>query len=320
MPKIVKIRFTSTLFTLSVILLLLIGITAIYSTTYSSASNSVLYKQLQWVLLGLVAAASIALVPTDFLSKYSKYMLAAVLVPLAYLTVASLCILFLSKATGAQPASLSKFFPFVVYNKGAARWLHLAGFTMQPSEFAKFTIILFLATYYGTRDTIKIESFKEGFLIPALASAAVMALVFLGKSLSNTIILASIVEKETAVEAERPRVAGVYANRLARGMLLQADPTVIYGLGQNFSGRLLYKHLDDAANPYNTYQRPGLTPGPIFSFGASALGAAVKPETHGYLYFVARPDGSGAHVFSTSLDAHNRAVREYREKRRGEKR
>lgn len=193
MPKIIKIRFTSTLFTLSVILLLLIGITAIYSTTYSSASNSVLYKQLQWVLLGLIAATTIALVPTDFLSKYSKYMLAAVLVPLAYLTIASLCILCLSKATGAQPSSLSKFFPFVVYNNGAARWLHLAGFTMQPSEFAKFTIILFLATYYGTRDTIKIESFKEGFLIPALASAVVMALVFLGKSLSNTIILASIV-------------------------------------------------------------------------------------------------------------------------------
>ena len=138
--------------------------------------------------------------------------------------------------------------------------------------------------------------------------------------LKRWVILASIVEKETSVEEERPRVAGVYANRLARGMLLQADPTVIYGLGQNFSGRLLYKHLDDAGNPYNTYQRPGLTPGPICSFGASALGAAVKPETHGYLYFVARPDGSGAHVFSTSLDAHNRAVREYREKRRGEKR
>ncbi len=138
--------------------------------------------------------------------------------------------------------------------------------------------------------------------------------------LKRWVILASIVEKETAVEAERPRVAGVYANRLAKGMLLQADPTVIYGLGQKFSGRLLYKHLDDATNPYNTYQRPGLTPGPICSFGASALGAAVKPETHAYLYFVAKPDGSGAHVFSTNLDAHNRAVREYREKRRGEKR
>ncbi len=193
MPKILKIRFISSLFTLSVVLLLLIGITAIYSTTYSSASNSVLYKQLQWVLLGLAAAATIALIPADFLSKYSKYMLVAVLLPLAYLTFASLGILFLSKATGADASSLSKFFPFVVYNKGAARWLHLAGFTMQPSEFAKFTIILFLATYYGTRDIIKIESFKEGFFIPALAAGSVMALVFLGKSLSNTIIIASIV-------------------------------------------------------------------------------------------------------------------------------
>ena len=193
MHKILKIRFTSSLFTLSVILLLLIGITAIYSTTYSSASNSVLYKQLQWVLLGLASAATIALMPTGFLSKYSKYMLIAVLIPLGYLTLASLSILFLSKVTGTQAATLAKFFPLVVYNKGAARWLHLAGFTMQPSEFAKFTIILFLATYYGTRDTMKIESFKEGFLIPGLASAGLMILVFLGKSLSNTIILASIV-------------------------------------------------------------------------------------------------------------------------------
>ncbi|WP_301194044.1 endolytic transglycosylase MltG, partial [uncultured Desulfovibrio sp.] len=96
--------------------------------------------------------------------------------------------------------------------------------------------------------------------------------------LKNWVTLASIVEKETGIPAERARVAGVYANRLGRGMLLQADPTVIYGLGPGFDGNLRRVHLDDAANPYNTYQRPGLPPGPICSFGAAALAAAIRPE------------------------------------------
>lgn len=85
-------------------------------------------------------------------------------------------------------------------------------------------------------------------------------------------ILASVVEKETAFADERPRVAGVYANRLRINMALQADPTVIYGLGPNFDGNLRRRHLDDANNIYNTYQRPGLPPGPICSFGAQCPG------------------------------------------------
>lgn len=128
-------------------------------------------------------------------------------------------------------------------------------------------------------------------------------------------ILASIVEKETAVPAERARVAGVYQNRLAKGMLLQADPTVIYGLGPAFDGNLRRRHLDDAGNPYNTYQRPGLPPGPICSFGMAALKAALAPEAHGYLYFVARADG-GDHIFSTNLADHNKAVQRYLRARR----
>lgn len=128
-------------------------------------------------------------------------------------------------------------------------------------------------------------------------------------------ILASIVERETAVRAERPRVAGVYANRLERGMLLQADPTVIYGLGRYFDGNLRRKHLDDASNAYNTYQRPGLPPGPICSFGMTALAAAIAPERHAFLYFVAKTDG-GEHTFSRTLDEHNRAVRQYLRNRR----
>lgn len=131
------------------------------------------------------------------------------------------------------------------------------------------------------------------------------------------VILASIVEKETALPAERPRVAGVYHNRLARGMLLQADPTVIYGLGAAFDGNLRRRHLDDANNAYNTYQHAGLPPGPICSFGVSALAAALAPEAHDYLYFVARTDG-GDHAFSTNLNDHNKAVQRYLQSRKSQ--
>lgn len=129
------------------------------------------------------------------------------------------------------------------------------------------------------------------------------------------VILASIVERETAVSAERPRVAGVYANRLRLGMLLQADPTTAYGLGERFDGSLRRRHLDDETNPYNTYKRPGLPPGPICSPGLACLRAAARPEEHKYLYFVARGD-DGSHVFSVNLADHNKAVREYWAKKR----
>ena len=119
-------------------------------------------------------------------------------------------------------------------------------------------------------------------------------------------------------KAQARAVAGVYANRLRINMALQADPTVIYGLGPNFDGNLRRRHLDDANNIYNTYQRPGLPPGPICSFGASALAAAITPEEHKYLYFVAITDG-GRHAFSTNLDDHNRAVRQYLKNRRAQR-
>ncbi|MBQ7738643.1 MAG: endolytic transglycosylase MltG [Desulfovibrionaceae bacterium] len=129
--------------------------------------------------------------------------------------------------------------------------------------------------------------------------------------LKEWVILASIVEKETAVGSERARVAGVYKNRLERKMLLQADPTIIYGLGPNFQGKLLYRHLDDVKNIYNTYQHPGLPPTPICSFGIGALKAAIYPETHNFLYFVAK-GGNGEHTFSKNLTDHNLAVEQYR--------
>ena len=131
------------------------------------------------------------------------------------------------------------------------------------------------------------------------------------EELKRLVTLASIVEKETSVPAERPRVAGVYANRLEKNMLLQADPTVIYGLGRSFEGPLLRSHLENANNRYNTYQNPGLPPGPICSFGSSALKAAINPEKHDFLYFVATGRDRG-HTFSKTLSEHNRAVRDYR--------
>ncbi len=130
------------------------------------------------------------------------------------------------------------------------------------------------------------------------------------EKLRELVILASIVEKETGIGAERARVAGVYSNRLRIKMLLQADPTIIYGLGPSFSGNLRRKHLDDPSNPYNTYKHGGLTPGPICSPGVAAMRAAITPEKHKYLYFVAVTDG-GEHAFSKTLQEHNRAVRQY---------
>lgn len=133
--------------------------------------------------------------------------------------------------------------------------------------------------------------------------------------LKKWVTLASIVEKETALDQERGAIAGVYANRINRNMLLQADPTVIYGLGSDFTGHLLRRHLEDDANPYNTYRKPGLPPGPICSFGAAALKAAVNPQKHDFLYFVAKTDG-GEHSFSKTLSEHNKAVEDYRRQKR----
>ncbi len=131
------------------------------------------------------------------------------------------------------------------------------------------------------------------------------------QKLNELLTLASIVEKETRLEYERPRVAGVYYNRLNKNMILQADPTVIYGLGQNYKGQLLTKHLQDKKNPYNTYQHLGLPPSPICSPSFSAIKAALEPEKHNYIFFVATGIGAN-HTFSTNLRDHNNAVREYR--------
>ncbi|WP_207260433.1 endolytic transglycosylase MltG [Desulfovibrio sp. Huiquan2017] len=129
----------------------------------------------------------------------------------------------------------------------------------------------------------------------------------------RTVILASLVEKETGDETERSRIAGVFHNRLKKRMLIQCDPTVIYGLGPSFDGNLKKSDLQNRDNPYNTYVHPGLPPGPICSPGLDSLMAAAHPEKHAFLYFVAKGDGS--HHFSQTLEEHNRAVRQYQLRR-----
>lgn len=131
----------------------------------------------------------------------------------------------------------------------------------------------------------------------------------------QALIMASLVEKETGVPQERGQIAGVFVRRLALGMLLQTDPTVIYGLGERYNGKLTRAHLKEPT-PYNTYVIAGLPPTPISLVGREAIHAALNPVAGRSLYFVARGDGS--HVFSDDLDAHNAAVREFQLKRRAD--
>ncbi|AFY21221.1 endolytic transglycosylase MltG [Pseudomonas sp. UW4] len=131
----------------------------------------------------------------------------------------------------------------------------------------------------------------------------------------QALIMASLVEKETGVPQERGQIAGVFVRRMAMGMLLQTDPTVIYGLGDRYSGKLTRAHLKEST-PYNTYMNAGLPPTPISMVGREAIHAALNPVEGNSLYFVAR--GDGTHVFSDDLDAHNNAVKEFQLKRRAD--
>jgi UPF0755 protein len=124
----------------------------------------------------------------------------------------------------------------------------------------------------------------------------------------QALILASIVEKETGLPAERPRIAGVFVSRLRKGMRLQTDPSVVYGLGDKYDGTI---HTHDLVTdtPYNSYTRAGLPPTPIALPGRESITAAMHPQETGELYFVAT--GSGGHHFSKTLEEHNEAVKEY---------
>ena len=132
-------------------------------------------------------------------------------------------------------------------------------------------------------------------------------------SMHQVVTLASIVEKETSKSAERPRIAGVFHNRLKRGMKLESDPTVIYGI-PNFDGNLRRIHLEDGSNVYNTYRIPALPPGPIANPGADALRAVVEPESNQFIFFVSKNDGT--HFFSKTYREHVNAVNRYQRRKK----
>jgi UPF0755 protein len=168
---------------------------------------------------------------------------------------------------------------------------------------------LFPSTYYFTPSTPE----KDIILAMAEQFRKVSAPVLQrtngshGLTPHELITLASIIEKETGLEAERALISAVFHNRLKLNMPLQSDPTVIYGL-KNFQGNLTRKHLQNPS-PYNTYRVSGLPPGPICNPGLSSIKAALEPADVPYLYFVSRNDGS--HQFSESLQAHNQAVKAF---------
>lgn len=135
------------------------------------------------------------------------------------------------------------------------------------------------------------------------------------RSADEALVLASIVEKETALASERARIAGVFVERLRRGMRLQSDPTVIYGLGERYDGNIRRRDLT-TDTPFNTYTRHGLPPTPIALPGEAALRAVVRPQITGELFFVATGDAEGSHIFSRTYAEHRRAVAQFVARRR----
>ena len=194
-----------------------------------------------------------------------------------------------------------------------------AGDALEGSEVARVPEGQFLPeTYQFTRGTTDAQILRRAHR--ALREALDAAWASRAPDLPlatpfEALVLASIVEKETGVPEERDQVAGVFVRRLKRGMRLQTDPTVIYGRGTDVSGPLTRSQLD-ADTPWNTYTRDGLPPTPIALPGRAAIHATLHPDAGQALYFVAH--GSGGHVFSRTLDEHNRAVAEYRRRVRAQ--
>jgi UPF0755 protein len=172
-------------------------------------------------------------------------------------------------------------------------------------------------TYYISRDITDVELLKRAYNVMEKILEEEWAqreqnLPF--KSSYEALIMASIVEKESAVAEERPLIAGVFVNRLRKKMRLQTDPTVIYGI-DNYDGNIRFRDLRKDT-PYNTYTRHGLPPTPIALPGREAIHATLHPDKTKYLYFVSYSDGSGRHVFSTNYKDHEKAVDKYQRKKR----
>ncbi len=171
-------------------------------------------------------------------------------------------------------------------------------------------------TYFYTLNTPASTILKRAYRDMQAALNELWPQRFLDIPLSTqyeTLILASIIEKETSIEQERAEIAGVFTNRLQQNMRLQTDPTVIYGIGPSFDGNITRKHLR-TPTPYNTYVIKGLPITPIAMPSAASVKAALQPNLTDSLYFVAT--GTGGHQFSTNLADHNKAVREYLEVRK----
>lgn len=171
--------------------------------------------------------------------------------------------------------------------------------------------LFFPATYFFTSNTSDFSILKKAYHKMAVVLKTEWAQRADNLPLQTpyqALILASIVEKETALASERPLIAGVFTQRLKIGMLLQTDPTVIYGMGSRYQGNIRRADLR-TPTPYNTYIIKGLPPTPIAMPGKAAIQAVLHPTKTDNLYFVAR--GNGSHVFSATLDAHNKAVNHY---------
>ncbi|MCB1735925.1 MAG: endolytic transglycosylase MltG [Gammaproteobacteria bacterium] len=166
-------------------------------------------------------------------------------------------------------------------------------------------------TYHFPRGEKDIDLYRRAFVGMEQVLAEEWSARSAGLPLNSpdeALTLASIIEKETGAAAERPEIAGVFVRRLQKGMLLQTDPTVIYGLGEGFDGNIRRSDLR-TDTPYNTYTRKGLPPTPIAMPGRAAIHAALHPADGKALYFVAQ--GNGTHYFSATLEEHNAAVRKY---------
>lgn len=191
---------------------------------------------------------------------------------------------------------------------------------LQKNGFAQETALaMYLPNTYDCFWDISPVAFRERMLIAYKTfwtDARKAAAQALGLTPEEVITLASIVQKESVKATERPRIAGVYLNRLRKKIKLQADPTVIYAIKlerNDFEGvikRVLYKDLK-LESPYNTYQAKGLPPGPITMPDLSSIKAVLNPEKHSYLYFVANPDQPGYHLFAKTLIGHNRNKKRY---------